>query len=841
MKIPVSFIVLFVLASITFGGSVAMADVVVKGPKLIPVKLIEGQAHALLLTTDATNDLIEITRLYDSVDFDPIESGAVFSHASDGYRYIPFAINDVAEVKVSLARSSGEKIGSLIETDTLNPGTYYFSVYYGQLSELAGRDGLYFLELSAVSGGEGTKVTQRWPLRLSTARRGETLGALLQHEVLIHEGELSLRREDIALHGLGPDLNFIRSYSSREHSDTRDARLSPGWDFNFNIWLSTENQQLANAANNVPDFIINSSHTLRSITNLPQHYSTPTAMQVTNGGFFRRAGQQWQAQKSFHGRLVSDGNSLRYYSKDYTLYDFGELDTRVYRPTIDTAIVTFTPLNDDAGESSPDNAVHLLPYKAFAGMSRLPVKAVKDSNGNALRFHYEQTPVGPLLTSIEDAVDRKMTLTYNHDHSPDSEILDGDVIRLQSVDVTGDVRLVFEYDAANGRLIRFGREDFEELYRYRQAVDDSEKVLLNEYQRAVLNQAVDGLGNVTSYRFHNRKAMLTMAEKFPGIDVDRIIKSIRYPDLAKATIDYEPEHNRRIVTGLRGIKTHYTLNAAGNPVKTETAGRLMSTAQWSQDVGGTDALNVSATDASGNITRYEHDAQGNVIRESVNDADAEVTLWDQQFSAWTAYSYDEDQWQRRTLDDRGNVLLHEYSDGFKVEYEYDDQGLMIRSRNTEGREETLFYDRYGYKTKIFVNGELHETFAYDERGRLLNYQDEQGVSYVNRYDALDRLIEKERDGDVVERYRYDVKSNETYVLGEDGNEFFYTYNRRGLVTHAKRITQEHTQTMSYRYDANSNVISKRDWYGDVFHYEYDSWDKLVPDGFSSEWDAMPLR
>lgn len=240
----------------------------------------------------------------------------------------------------------------------------------------------------------------------------------------------------------------------------------------------------------------------------------------------------------------------------------------------------------------------------------------------------------------------------------------------------------------------------------------------------------------------------------------------------------------RTVNGADGI-----LDAIVSPDGTRT----------SFDIGGPQRLVNSVTDASGDTTRYEYDAQGKLL----------ATIM---------------------------------PDGFGSTYEYDTKGRIVATTNANGERLTLSYDAAGLITSRTLPDGTVTTYTYDTHRNMLTAADPGGTTTFT-YDAADRITSAAypngktvtltydaagrratiSDGAYTVKYSYDALGRlDTLRDGADALLVDYGYNALGKLTSE---TRGNGATTAYAYSDAGFVasITHRDAANTVtgfFNYTY---------------------
>lgn len=152
-------------------------------------------------------------------------------------------------------------------------------------------------------------------------------------------------------------------------------------------------------------------------------------------------------------------------------------------------------------------------------------------------------------------------------------------------------------------------------------------------------------------------------------------------------------------------------------------------------------------------------------------------------------------------------------------------------------------DTYGQRTKAYsaASGEaiLNFDYTYDPIGRISRTREGSeygGYEIDYGYDGAGRLVEVKADGDIVESYTYDENGNRTSAIDFDGNTRTATYDVRDRL--------ESFGSNTYTYTPNGEVaVKSNSETGETTIYNYDSFGilngVLKPDGERIEYVIDP--
>jgi RHS repeat-associated protein len=794
----------------------------------------------LIANNDAGNILWEyafntpkpltLTRQYSLANYDSVPLGQVDIIGS--FRVVDIPLLTPSIVRVDLLDHNQQQERNFVNNQLLE-GNHKLVVTRSDLDSLLPRDGIdFFIRVTSTPANGKPETTRFYEGHLNDVTSGLMLGQIIQHDTLVQRGALTLRREDLALKGVGPQLNFIRSYANEAYPENDKTVMGPGWTHNHNIFIQiAATRDVAPVyGDNLPRWVEDTrsptgpiaitAETLAQLQPSPDEIG-PVNIVVSNGGTFRRASPdstEWEAQRGHHGTLTYEATAAGvvpeeeywlYRSKDGTKYKF----------------------------ESPG-----------VGRRKGYVESIEDRNGNQLLYEYQTLESQRLVTRILDQTNREMLFNYE---SVMGNLRLTSVVEQVDESAAPDIELTFEYDEldANAPLIRFARDDFEEEYQYHREVDDD---------AANLTHVIDANIHVTEYRYlASDDVPGALANYVPNLKIHDVVDEIHYPSVPLsagetnfAKIIYNVESaNNRVVTDLRGFDTNYELNDFGNPLRIDEPEGKSTTFAWSAEMGEPDNVMRRKTDESiGATWEYEYDALGNLTREVDPFGKVTTQLWDQSFSVLLSRIDKNQNTFEQTLDDHGNVRFERQSatvgDTEQIvvtehAYGQSGSGYGLRLSTKDGREFTTTYGYDDFGNINLINEPEGSTTEYlnDDRGLRQTETDPSGNVTAYEYDSLDRLLLLTDGEGNTDRYEYDNKGNKT--LEEMINSYLvdstthsrtvsltYDYDGRDRVTNIDRSGSLNGAypiggSKSFTYDGNSNLLTETDWKGVVTTHTYD--------------------
>ena len=236
-------------------------------------------------------------------------STATIKDVTDSFIKLPFVLQERSIVSIDVLDEDLSPRGSLVFSDTMDSGAYGFIVTYGDMERFFDPEDTFYIAVSKEGVFSGEETRQLFTGKLAERVDSEVLGQVIEHDSLIQRGSLTLRREDIKVSGVGPQPDFIRSYSNEAQLTNSDGPMGPGWNHNHNIYLKILATSDADGLydNNLPNWIrdyragdrpeIIPLDEFEDVTEIPQ------LVTVSNGGMFIFKDGSWRPSRGFHGKL----------------------------------------------------------------------------------------------------------------------------------------------------------------------------------------------------------------------------------------------------------------------------------------------------------------------------------------------------------------------------------------------------------------------------------------------------------------------------------------------------------------------------------------------------------
>jgi len=532
------------------------------------------------------------------------------------------------------------------------------------------------------------------------------------------------------------------------------------------------------------------------------------------------------------------------------------------------------------------------------------LSVVTDRHGNITRYTHD----GDRLSSIIDPVGLTTTLTYSGDH-------------VQSVtDPAGRVTR-FEYD--DFRLVSMTDPDgSKRSFHYESAFDGMESIMTGQtYKRGHGSDplagedfrerlVVDSLGRTRGgHRVDDKEFALTPAQIYAMADLGAMFDvSLPLPGLALSRILWRkdtpanlvpshpgldglegfaggkaPAFAEAVYRDFRGLEIKYELDAFGFFVSSEDSkdreeGRKHFSARTP------DGRLVAVVDKVGNVTRYEYDAFGNVIKTtdypSGADGDPAIQEFRYNVPRFNQMEYEKDAVGREktyTLNAQGDAILVETTApdapagspaSITTTLVYLPNGLLSTSTDGEGHTTTYNYDAWGRLREVKHADSASMTFTItDNSGNATTVTDEAGESSEVKYDLMNRIESIRRMVTTAIRQvgsEFDAEGNEVSRTDRNGTVFTFAYDvfnrqiERSEDTHGLNLTSRfgyelgslptpgYTSPIAtgegyeYFYEQNArgftsvqvfdrkgNLVDAYDTLGRHTHYTYNAADQLT--------------
>lgn len=414
-----------------------------------------------------------------------------------------------------------------------------------------------------------------------------------------------------------------------------------------------------------------------------------------------------------------------------------------------------------------------------------------------------------------------------------------------------------------------------------------------------VTKTIDGNGNITCYSYNSKDELIrvTNAEGHSQYyEYDENGNVIRFQDFDenKITVAYNEWNKPVCITDKNGNQTKMQYDKMWNPIKVTDPEGNNTEYVYDKQQHVTQILSPD-----GSRTGFSYDPCGNLVKRTTPEGQVYEFTYDR--INRPVMVKEPDGAVRSAVYDRfGQVESVMYPDGGKESYEYDRLGRMIIRTDRQGYTVYLGYNRLGLlesvsddrgwleKYEYYPGGLLKAEYYADGRSKIYTYDGNRNIASVTDqnescwqflYDSLDRVTEAVNSGGPREQYAYDAVGKllsvtngeqeticyEYSPMGElirvtdpMGNETFYTYDKRNMLTgiyqaqsgqpDIRKILQMNRQQKDirrtlYQRDAAGRITCVEDALGNKTQYTYDGnghiTSMLDADGNLTRYDYHP--
>jgi RHS repeat-associated protein len=461
----------------------------------------------------------------------------------------------------------------------------------------------------------------------------------------------------------------------------------------------------------------------------------------------------------------------------------------------------------------------LLPQQMPAGLTptgRLKEEYTYDKVGNLLT----STDAGAYVTTREyDALDRvtkvirdprapnpaglELITTTRYCNDPAATPIGAGVLKCEEHEEKHGRRTLFEYDALNRETLKTVRLEGQDG---NPATNNVEEVTRTDYFDS------DRAHQITE----QLDATRNMVTRVQLDGLDREVKRIHdfgvRNEVTQTT--YDGAGNKKLVLEPRSNPSSFTYDALGR-LRLATDAKVQN-GVYTYDGAG---LKLSETDRRGVQKAFTYDNLARARKSGLAAAPFSGVTWNHEIQY-----VDGLQPQRREIDAKGNVTVFDLDGLGRVIKETDPDGKYVettwdgvnkrRVRNKEGHLTTYDYDAVNRPVKTTdpapYQGQTVET-TYDDANNRVTEKDREGTLTITQMDPLGRAVTVTRDGVLLARNTYDFLGNK--VLIEDGSgkktQFSYdTANR--LESRVDGYGTPEAKTTQYRYDLSGNKTKEID-------------------------------
>ena len=422
------------------------------------------------------------------------------------------------------------------------------------------------------------------------------------------------------------------------------------------------------------------------------------------------------------------------------------------------------------------------------------VESITDEAGRTTCYQYQK---GGLLEKIRYADRTEEAFTYDANGNLETHTL-----------ATGFV-LTYGYDSMDRIVEIMGSEGEKKSYTYdalgnvTSMTDGEGNITRYAYTLSgQLAKVTDALGNETEYQYDVCDRLIEIRQY--GAE-ESLKEDTEGSGMDADLLEAEKQNGRKRLCQI----TRYTRDLRGQV--TETVDALGQKETYTYDKKG---QLLGKLDKEGYLTKYAYTKQGDLsgiqyadgkeVKLSYNPLRQLIEIQD-----WLGNT-------RITPDALGRAEKVQYPDGREVSYTYGKAGERRSITYPDGK--TVFY---GYDEQLRLSklkeGDSIITYGYDPVGRLCEKQFPNGTKTTYRYDRKDQLTEllhQDQEG-ILDRYTYlyDLLGNKTGITKErrglerESGQYRYGYDALGRLSEIQKDGEIQTR---YGYDAFGNRTWKEE-------------------------------
>jgi len=453
--------------------------------------------------------------------------------------------------------------------------------------------------------------------------------------------------------------------------------------------------------------------------------------------------------------------------------------------------------------------------------------ASTDALGQTIKMEYN--PLG-LLVALTDPAGKRSLRRYDDRGNLIEAGREGEAVWRYERDGRGNlIRLVdpygrqreFAYNKAGlplwvtdweGNTTRYVRDAFGRVVREIDPLDDEISFAYNRLNKlaqvtlptgAKIQWDYDAEGNLTRRTGPDGSAYSYTYGPFD------LRKSVERPSGAVMRFQHDLEGRLSAVENEKGEQWNYTYDLGGRIVEEQDfAGRVE---RFAYDRSG---LCTQRTNARGEVIEFERNQAGKITRRKLADGSETRYAYDsnglvtEAANQWITVKFERDEYGR---------VLREIQGDRMIESTYDERGLRIRRRTSDGQETTWSYDANGRVERLSLLQDEFLEFTRDavgcDRERSFGKGPGKPGGFVLRqdYDPLQRL-ESQWAGlggapaavtAIAERqYRYDLNGNAAEIIDARWGTSRYRYDRDGRIA---AVDRENGPSEEFQHDSSGDI------------------------------------
>ena len=420
------------------------------------------------------------------------------------------------------------------------------------------------------------------------------------------------------------------------------------------------------------------------------------------------------------------------------------------------------------------------------------VTSMTDGNGNTTRYAYT---LSGQLAKVTDALGNETEYQY--------DVCDR-LIEIRQYGAEGSLKEDTEVSGMDAKLLEAerqnGRKRLCQITRYTRDL------------RGQVTETVDALGQKETYTYDKKGQLLGKLDKEGYLTKYAYTKQgdlsgIQYADGKEVKLSYNPLRQLIEIQDWLG-STRITPDALGRAEKVQypdgrevsyTYGKAGERRSITYPDGKTvfygydEQFRLSELKEGGRIITYGYDTVGR--------------LCEKQFPNRTKTTY------RYDRKDQLTELLHQDQEGILDRYTYlydllgNKTGITKERRGLE-RESGQYrygYDALGRLSEIQKDGEIQTQYGYDAFGNR-TWKEERGEQTSYQYNALNQLV-SERQGKIRKEYGYDKRGNLTAILENGAWKKRYVY---GAMNRLEEAVDAAGKQARYQYNGLGHRVGKQE-------------------------------
>jgi len=220
-----------------------------------------------------------------------------------------------------------------------------------------------------------------------------------------------------------------------------------------------------------------------------------------------------------------------------------------------------------------------------------------------------------------------------------------------------------------------------------------------------------------------------------------------------------PEDRRYAITLDNGATMYQTYNPGGNLAETIDGSGYTFKTEYDSDGRG---QRISETNELGDVTTYEHAANGHLIKTTFPDGATRLQTWD----------------------DSGHILSETDELGNTASFSYDERGHLVVIEQPDKTKLEVTYNDFAQVTGYTKPGGTVSQLTYDENGLLIQSTNPLGGVMTYGYDSHDRISSVTDDEGNTEYYARDAAGRTIEITHADEAKVTLEYNSFGQVVRA---------------------------------------------------------